>query len=90
MASAHIDKGRLSFCFISLGNSITGLLSLLPGLFGTVRVCSGDFHYCSEDCRCLGALCGLLGFCSEDFRDCSGESFNMAVFDDRMRFAGEP
>ena len=36
MVSARIDKGRLSLCFNSLGNSIIGLLSLLPGLFGFV------------------------------------------------------
>jgi len=33
MAAVHIDKGRLSFCFKSLGNSIMSLS-------GAVRVCS--------------------------------------------------
>ena len=50
MASAHIDKGRLSLCFNSLGNSITDLFNIvrgLSGLFGIAQGSSGLFGECS-------------------------------------------
>ena len=45
MALARIGRGKLSLCFKRNGNSITDLLSLLPGcagLFGVVRGLFGD------------------------------------------------
>ena len=51
MVSARIDKGRLSFCFKSLGNSITDLFNIvrgLSGLFRVVRACSELFGLVRE------------------------------------------
>ena len=80
MALARIDKGRLSLCFKRNGNIVRCLFGIVRCLFGTVR---GLFGFAQGCVSPRGVASGLLGVCS-------GESFNMAVFDDRMRFAGEP
>jgi len=63
MTAAHIDKGRLSFCFKSLGNIVRCLFN----------DCSMTVRVCSEFVRgCVCSPRGLARIASELFDDCSG------------------
>jgi len=54
MAAVHIDKGRLSFCFKSLGNIVRCLFNDCSGLFGVCSELFGfalreTFHHCLRE-----------------------------------------
>ena len=60
MASAHIDKGRLSLCFNSLGNIVRELFGTVRGCLGTVWELFGFAQGCVSPPGVASGLFGLV------------------------------